>query len=334
MKAAVRILIFLAILFLVFLKFCSVFNFKYGDGIYDLTKFYEQDKNSVDVLILGSSHAFENINTGTLWDEYGIASFSLCGSVQPMWNTYYYLKEALKTQTPKLIILEGYCLTFRKAYSDDSRIIKNNFGLHLSPDKIKSLMVSTNKRRWPEFFLEYIHFHSRYKEIKKDDFLRNQGHPLYEDWKGFGCNMATAELYPIEVSSISGREELTNKTEKYYRAIIDLAQKNKIPIIVVIAPYAGITEKHQMYFNKASDITKEYNIPFINCNLIPDEIGLDFSTDVADKEHLNYKGTPKLSRYIGKYIKEKYDIPDRRGSEKYVSWQRHADYIRETYYKK
>lgn len=57
-----------------------VFKMKYGDGIYSLTKFYEQKKDSVDVLVLGSSHAFENINTGTLWDEYGMASYVLGGS--------------------------------------------------------------------------------------------------------------------------------------------------------------------------------------------------------------------------------------------------------------
>lgn len=333
MKAFIRILIFVTILCFVFLKFCSVFNFKYGDGIYDMTKFYEQDRNTVDVLILGSSHAFENINTGTLWDEYGMSSFLLCGSIQPMWNTYYYLKEALKTQTPKLIVLEGYCTTFTNNYNDDSRIIKNNFGLRLSPNKIKSLMASTNKRRWPEFFLEYIHYHSRYKEIKKSDFLKNQGYPLYEDWKGFGCNMQTTAMIPMDVSDISERKELAQKTEKYYRAVIELAQKKKIPIIIVVAPYAGINESHQKYFNRASDIASEYNVSFINCNLLFDEIGLDFTTDVADKEHLNYKGTPKLSRYIGKHIKEKYGIPDRRSDEKYVSWQRHADYIRQKYYK-
>ena len=298
-----------------------------------MTKFYEQDRNTVDVLILGSSHAFENINTGTVWDEYGMSSFLLCGSAQPLWNTYYYLKEALKTQTPKLIVLEGWCTHIKFKYSDDSRIIKNNFGLRLSPDKIKSLMVSTNKRRWPEFFLEYIHYHSRYKEIKKGDFLKNQGYPLYEDWKGFGCNMHTTSQNPINISGCFNQTDLSKKTEKFYRAIIELAQVNKIPIIVVIAPYAGINEKQQGYFNKAGDIATEYRVPFVNFNLHFNQIGLDFSTDVADKDHLNNKGSQKFSRYIGAILKAKYDIPDHRGDEKYASWQRHADYIRQKYYK-
>ena len=94
-KTVVRITGFLLILLMVLAGINRVFKMKYGDGIYSLTKFYEQKKDSVDVLVLGSSHAFENINTGTLWDEYGMASYVLGGSRQPSWNTYYYLKEAL-----------------------------------------------------------------------------------------------------------------------------------------------------------------------------------------------------------------------------------------------
>lgn len=64
-KTVVRITGFLLILLMVLAGINRVFKMKYGDGIYSLTKFYEQKKDSVDVLVLGSSHAFENINTGT-----------------------------------------------------------------------------------------------------------------------------------------------------------------------------------------------------------------------------------------------------------------------------
>lgn len=105
MKNIVRILCFCMLLGLVLWKTDSVLAVKYGDGIYGMTRFYQLDNETVDVLILGSSHAFEDVNTGVLWEQHGMASYVLAGSVQLMWNTYYYLKEALKTQTPQLIIL-------------------------------------------------------------------------------------------------------------------------------------------------------------------------------------------------------------------------------------
>ena len=121
MKQFVKdILLFMLILFIVL---SLLFHFaypSYDDGIYDMTIFYQQKANTVDVLVLGSSHAFEGVNTGVLWDDAGISSYILAGSIQPMWNTYYYLKEALKYQTPKLIVLDVYSTIMKEDYSDDS----------------------------------------------------------------------------------------------------------------------------------------------------------------------------------------------------------------------
>lgn len=328
-KSIIRIVCFMLILGMVLGGINKVFKLKNSDGIYSVTTFYELEDNTVDVLFLGSSHAFEDFNTGTLWDEYGMASYILAGSFQPMWNTYYYLKEALKTQKPKVIVLEGYLTTWSQEYMDDSRIIKNTFGLRWSLDKLNSIKVSSPKERWSEFILEYEQYHTRYRELSAGDFLPNQNNRLFDDWKGFGCNMATTPLGAIDVSGVTDRAPLYGKTEEYYRMILELAQEEGIPIIVVISPYAGISEGEQQIYNTASDIAEEYGVPFVNFNLFLNEIGLDFSTDAGDDAHLNYRGNQKYSVYFGNYMKENYDIPDRRGDSKYDSWQRNADYVRQ-----
>ena len=331
-RSAIKIICFLVILVLAFGIWNHVFKVKYGDGIYDVTKFYELDRNTVDVLFLGSSHAFEDFNTGVLWDEYGMSSFVLAGSIQPLWNTYYYLKEALKTQRPKLIVLEGYCTVFSSEYIDDSRIIKNNYGLHWSMDKIESLRVSAPEDRWTEFFLEYSQYHTRYKELSRADFFPNQGNPLFVDWKGFGCNMVTTPLESIDVRGITDNADMFPKQEKYYRAILDLAIEEGIPIMVVISPYAGISEGEQRIFNRAKEIATEKGVPFINYNLLIDEIGIDYSTDASDGSHLNYRGNQKFTKYFGNFLSEQYDIPDHRGDKKYQTWERDANYIRQMIY--
>lgn len=329
-KSVIRIVSFFLLIAIVLGGTNQVFKVKYGDGIYGLTKFYELEEDSFDVLILGSSHAFEDFNTGTLWDEYGMASYVLAGSVQPMWNTYYYLREALKTQNPELIVLEGYCTTFSSEYIDDSRIIKNNFGLKASQDKIDSIKASAPKERWYEFLLEYMQYHTRYNELSSADFLQNQGNRLYDDWKGFGCNMVTTSYDTwVDAKEITDRAALYEKTEEYYRKTIELAKENDIPIVVVISPYAGLGQWDQQIFNTASDIAGEYGVDCLNCNLLLDEIGIDWKTDAADVGHLNYRGSQKYSNYIGNWLKENFIISDRRGDDRYDSWQRDADYINE-----
>ena len=326
-KTFIRITIFLLLLFLVLHYANSIFAFKYGDGIYSLKKFYDLEDNTVDVLVLGSSHAFEDVNTGILWEEHGIASFILAGSMQPTWNTYYYLEEALKTQTPKLIILEAFMTTYDSEYSDDSRIIKNTYGLKWSEDKIEAIKVSSPKDRWFEFLFSYAQYHTRYSSLSKEDFFKNQGTPLFENWKGFGSNMATAELDTPNVNAVTERKDMSEKTEMYYRKIIELTLKKDIPLLIVVSPYAGITETEQSVYNTASDISAEYGIDFINYNLLIDEIEIDFSHDVADVGHLNYRGNQKYTHALGEYIVNNYNIPDRRNNKKYKTWEFDSQYI-------
>ena len=140
----------------------NVFSFKYGDGIYGMEKFYEQEEGTVDVLILGPSLAFADINTATLWSEYGISAFHLGGSIQPMWNTYYYMKEALKYQRPKVMILEASVPNMMRDYSAQSRIIKNTYGMKWSKDKLEAIRVSAPREQWNEYLFEHLQYHSRY----------------------------------------------------------------------------------------------------------------------------------------------------------------------------
>lgn len=328
MKNIVRILCFCMLLGLVLWKTDSVLAVKYGDGIYGMTRFYQLDNETVDVLILGSSHAFEDVNTGVLWEQYGMASYVLAGSVQPMWNTYYYLKEALKTQTPQLIILEAYTTVFAEDYIDDSRIIKNTYGMKWSADRVDAVKVSAPKERWTEFLLPYIQYHMRYAELSRADFLENQGDIQYQSWKGFGCNMATIPFETPDVSGVTERAAMKEKTETYYRKTIELALESNIPLLIVLSPYAGITQAEQEIFLTAGDIAAEYGVDFVNYNLLYEELGIDFSCDAADAGHLNYRGNQKFTAALGDYAASHFTVSDHREDPAYASWDAQAGYIK------
>ena len=332
-KSLIRIGIFLIILSLILVFFNSVFKFKYDGGIYKLTKFYELEDNTVDVLIVGSSHSYCGFCPGILWDEYGMTAYCMGGASQPMWNSYYFIKEALKTQKPKLIVLEVYAIAYSAEYADDINIIKNNFGFHLSDNKIDSLKVSAPEDRWSDFLLEYTHYHSRYKDISSEDFLEDKGNPYYYDWKGQTILTTKKSRKAKDISSITDSADLYPKEEEYYRKILELAKEENIPIAVVIAPWYTIAEIYQMRFNAGGIIAENAGVPFINCNLFLDEIGIDFSTDNADiAGHLNLRGSVKFTHFIGKYLSEQFDIPDHRDDPEYESWQRNADYTRQILY--
>jgi hypothetical protein len=241
-KTVVRMGIFMALLGIILATANKVFAFKYIDGISNYTTFYAQEDDTVDVLILGSSCAFVNFNNGTLYEDYGIASYTLGGAIQTMWNSYFALKEALKTQKPELIVLEGFCLQFASEYSDDSRIIKNTYGMKWSANKIEAIKVSSEKERVWEFMIDYAQYHTRYTELEKGDFISDLGSEgtdnnwFGDSWKGQYLMNKTVPQTFADVSTVNYEKELYSKTEEYYRKTIELAQENDIPITIVVVP--------------------------------------------------------------------------------------------------
>ena len=338
-KSRIAFVAFIIVLLIIFSKFFSVFQLKAVDGVYSMTTFYEQRPESIDVIFLGSSHMYENVSTQVLWDEYGMAAFDLGGSVQPIWNTYYYMKEALKTQTPKVLVLDVYMLTKDWNYSDTARAMKNTFGMKYSKDKIEAIKASyehTDIMQLMDYIFEFPAFHNRYTEITEGDFkgqgkdYNNDGNGRFncDDWKGYYLNLNEEEQDFPAYSSTEKRLPLGEKQEYYFRKTIELAKEHQIPLVLIISPYKT-KEEDAGYYNTISDIADEEDLPFINFNLLYDELQLDFDTDYADGAHMNEKGSRKYSSFLGAYLTDHYSIPDRRGDPAYEDYDRMARWYRE-----
>lgn len=305
-----------------------VLDFKYMDSIFKVDSFYELEENTVDVLVLGSSHAYQGFNTAVFWEEYGIAAYNLCGAAQPLWNTYFYLEEALKTQTPKVILLDAYYVHMTDDFGDTSYAIKNTYGLKWSDTKVEAIKASFDTETvGNQYFFSILQYHSRYSDLSRTDFYPyHANRDMYENHKGFYCYFRSEAVEDKDFSDINYYNEMTEKVEYYYRRIFELANSHNIPVIVAAIPF-NAENYHQGYFNEAKYIAeKEYNSQFYNfLTDYKEELGIDYKTDFSDAQHLNYLGNTKLTRFFGDLLKSQYDIPDRRGDEKYASWQADAD---------
>ena len=78
--------------------------------------------------------------------------------------------------------------------------------------------------------------------------------------------------------------------------------------------------KEQKYYNEIQFLLRKEDVNFINYFHNLDKLNLNFSTDFIDDDHLNFYGAQKITNHIGKYIKEHYDIPDRRLDPAYAKW--------------
>lgn len=326
-KKGIRAAMFCCLMILALYLADCILCVKSPHGVNQARGLYRQPEESVDVLFLGSSHVHCNVDTQLLWEKYGIAAYLCTSAEQPLWNSYHYLVEALKTQKPKLIVLDMYCPS--RYYEDyqEKWIDENLGGMRLSRNKYEAVKASSLTDRG-SLFLGFMEYHSRYTELTEEDFQNfpwnHSGQAL---WKGYTPLDHHTELTEPDLSYVTGEKELTEKSEYYLKKIISLTEEEGIVLALVSAPYLP-EEEDQRVYHYIERMAEENNILFLNYNTTQmyREAGIDFSLDFADHTHLNEGGSEKYTAHLGKWLKDHYEIPDRRGQTAYISWEEQTVY--------
>lgn len=312
-KSALKVILFIGIFAILLMLVMDVLVFKQQDGTLPMRNYYDLPEDTVDVLFLGSSHIGMNVSTQILWDEYGIAGYKCWGSTQPVWNTYHYLVECLKTQKPKVVVVDVHGSIFSYDYADYVLSVKNTLGMRPSRNKIEAVMASQTEEQWGNLLLELPTYHTRYNELKQEDFE-------YFPWNHHNdisvlVNQAQTDVFPIEIlteAEVDGIEPLAEKEEKYLRMIIDLCRKNNIPLELITAPYE-VTDFEVKRFRAVAELASEYDgLRFTNFNDVYADYGIDPLTDFLDLGHFNASGVPKYTRAIASLLRNRYELPDRR----------------------
>lgn len=299
---------------------------KKSEGILPMQNFYAQPEDTVDVLIIGSSRVGVNLDVEVLWTNYGISAYALWGESQPFWNSYYYLKEALSYQKPKVVILDAYAATRRIEYGGVSTQYSNIHGMKLSRNKIEAIKVSADQSKWFELLLGAPIYHSRYAELAPKDYQRYSWNAsAFADSKGTASRYTPTNLKTLDsVTDTTTVKAIDSKAEDYLRKTIELCRSNNLPLMLVATQGVKIRTTYQPYFNRVQQIADEYGVPFINLNLLDEELDFNLNDIASDDVHLNTNGGRKDSDYLGNYLMENYPLEDHRGDPKYQSWENFA----------
>lgn len=323
-KKLFKTVAFLAILLVALYLICCVFSFKYEDGVTPMDHMYDLPEDTVDVVLLGSSHMGVNVDPSILWEEEGVAAYNCWGSMQQVWNTYYYLNECLKYQNPKLVVMDVYGATFAYDYGTYDNAVKNTIGMRMSMDKVEAIQTSVEESDYFVYLLLGLPtYHYRYTELTEDDFTNF----FWDKATGIQTvNTAGEVVQPITITDWGVGDEtlpLNAKQQEYLIKIIELCREKDVPLLLIAAPYyLDATEVKR--FNEIGVVAEKYGVPYLNYCTDCEAIGLDSSEDYRDLCHLMSSGIRKYSVFLGNYIKEHYDVPDRRTDENHI-WNRQGE---------
>lgn len=259
--------------------------------------FYNSPENEYDVMYFGSSNTYCCFNPLVVWEKTGVKSYVLATQQQPIWATYHYMVEALKTQDIKLAVLDILMMSENEEYYDDGVNYTFCDNMPMSKNKIELIKASTPEEKRFSLAFRFMKYHSRWNDLKKEDFTYRK-EEMSDYSKGF-CMLASRfdQAVNYDLSNVTEEKPLYEKNVMYLNKIIDLCRENGVELMLVKTP-SNATEEEKKYYNSVQKIADEQGIAFVDYNMNYEEIGLDLANDFFDDSHLNVWGAEKFTRYF------------------------------------
>lgn len=324
-REAFQAIVFLA-LFLALLLPVSYMVRTNGDVKDRFAGFYAEKRDSLDVVMIGSSPVFPYYSAPKLWGETGIAMYPLSTNVQRPAAMRYLVEEAEKTQSPALYIFEMRMFTMEEAGLMDNmaytRGVTDN--LKYSPLRVKAiqgLVPEDDEEGRLSYYFDIMKYHTNWKMLALPSEWANMFYCHKHPLKGYTFRDEVGPQ-PMPLYSIGGAVPIPEEQEEYLQELLAYLRREGKEALFIVSPYGLSLEEEQMY-NYIGDIVNEAGYPFLNMNVCYGDIGIVFEEDFADYgSHTNAVGAEKCTAFLERYLKENYTLPDHRGDSAYTSWDK------------
>lgn len=275
----------------------------------------------IDLAFVGSSHVYCGVNPALLWDEAGIAAFDLSVSSMDKVSTGYFLEELFKTQSPQVICLDLYALLY-----DRQDIRSNEYINYLAlPPSLRNLqsILEYGPQDPLAFVTRFPIIHSRYRELTAFDFVQYQpslfGRGNYYTFHVEAFEPQDGARTCTEVT------QLSPQNQAWLDQMLALCREQDCQLITVVLPF-WISPREQAIVNGAKAYLARQGVECLDMNQADAPDPFDYDRDFADVTHLNYGGARKATAWLLQELQARYDLPDRRGDERYTLWQQNSGY--------
>ena len=290
--------------------------FKNEDANYGLG-FRMVDKDTIDVLVLGSSHAQYSFSPVFFYEQTGLYSYVLGSACQPLEVSYEMLKEALKTQQPKVVVLEVFTATPRRDVCEgDGCYVIAAYQMQ-GQERINTFNYLEAKKA-ASYYNEFINNHNNWKDIDLASFstaslkienvyAENYYTDGYSDL-GYEFTDAPANYPPNWWHGHDGGDDYTEEVELdeldqwALTKIYELCQERGIQLVFYKTPIDSMRSIDKAYLNKVFAWAEERAIPYVN--FFAEQRSLGFYMGIhSDSYHLNVTGANIVTNYLAALIK-------------------------------
>lgn len=305
--------IFLSLVLAMFLLLTALLQTP-GSAVERKRAIEQRPDNSIDVLIIGNSHAYCTFDPAVMERITGKRVFNAGMPDQKIDIMYYNLLETLKTQEPDTIIMEGFA--FGRSDSTYQGYIADMDAMDPGLTKLKACFeIYPGKYDAIRMFISLYRIHNNWKKpaiIKENlEYLLGMVKPE-KDFNGFyalDSRMSDRTLKKYRAAgSIKFAPVIDGYTTDYFKRIVKLCRDRGIRLVVAMAPFNDVYQKKVNYpaFNeKLSELCKSEGVELVDFNMLYNEVGIeygDFEDAFHHAQHMNKWGAEKVSRYMADYL--------------------------------
>lgn len=293
-----------------------------------ITGFYAEGVNTLDVVYVGTSATFSAYMPIVSYGEYGFASYDVCTNGMFENAMRFYIREIMKTQTPKVVVVDIAPFLFghntQTMYSASPEIPNTRYntdGLRYSWNRFELVnAIVPNPMERFGFYFDISLYHTN----------EDADWSLWE-WKRYSETKGYSDLPLREVFDASARKEMLEERTPfiepdmgYFMELLDqCASYPDASFLFVVDPMFYDEEHIQLSanVNYVRDLVLDRGFDFLDLNEYKADIEWDETFDYSlDFLHYNYVSAKRITKYMSEFLVNHYDLPDHRGDEAYRQW--------------
>ena len=270
--------------------------------------FHSLPADSLEVIIYGSSHAWRGIDTLELYNKYGIAAYNYGCNWQRFNTTQLFVKDSLRKQTPKVAVIDTARIAMLLFNVDVEGEVFYTRALPMSSAKIDYMKqcFGYDIPHYITYFFPLYLLHPNWENVTLDSFKLNSSDEEYSQSLGFNPFYGSNEVI-IGDFMYGEQKEFSPDVIEILNDIVSECNAGGIEIVFITLPYQGMPFE---YFDAIQRYADENGCRYLNYFGLMEDTGISPETDFFDPEHLNAEGARKAADYLGRYLKENFDLID------------------------
>jgi len=275
----------------------------YGDS------FHNMPEDTVDIIVLGSSHAQYSFIPSFAYQDTGLYSYVLGSACQPIKVSYQMLKEALKTQNPELVILEVFTATPQKeTCMADSCYVTAEYQMR-GEEKYNTINYLP-KEKADEYKNDFLNYHNDWRTMESFDDLKIKENNEIDSFFGYlsmELPLPPENVWTVNVFNESIDVKLEEEDLGALNDINDLCKEKGIQLLLYMTPSENLDVENQSYKEEVWKWADENGVKYIDFIKLSEEEKIYIQVH-SDGYHATISGAGFITDYLCNFINNNYNF--------------------------